>query len=62
MRIKKCLDYFLPKFTNYLNENFGKNNYNIIIVEEKTPETNTFNLGKTINIGFDIVKNKMKDF
>lgn len=59
-RFWHCLDFFLPKFKEYI-ESGPKFNYEIIVVEEHTPETITFNLGRTINIGFDIVKDQMEE-
>ena len=60
-RFKSCLDQFLPIFQSYLDSNIGKERYELIIVQEHTPETTTFNLGRTINIGFDLVKDSMED-
>lgn len=60
-RFKSCLDEFLPNFKSYLDSNIGEEKYEIIIVEENTPETITFNLGRTINIGFDIFKDSMEE-
>ena len=60
-RFKECLDVFLPRFKDYLDRNIGKDNYNLLIVEEHAPETQTFNLGRTINIGFDLVRDQMEE-
>lgn len=59
-RFKSCLDKFIPEFQSYLNKNMP-NNYELFVVEEHSPDTSTFNLGRTINIGFDLVKNTMND-
>lgn len=60
-RFKSCLDEFLPKFQSYLDGSIGKGNYDLIMVEEHSPETTTFNLGRTINIAFDVLKSSMED-
>lgn len=60
-RFKGCLNEFLPKFKIYLDRNLGVGNYEFFIVEENSPETITFNLGRTINIGFDLEKENMNE-
>lgn len=60
-RFKGCLDVFIPNFKRYLNACMGESNYELFIVEEHTPETCVFNLGRTINIGFDLAKDRMED-
>lgn len=60
-RFRACLDVFVPEFSEYLNKSVGEKNYEMFVVEEHSPEINVFNLGRTINIGFDLVRHKMKD-
>jgi hypothetical protein len=57
-KYKKALDAFIDPFLNYLNTNL--NNYQIIIVEQSEKNI-LFNLGRTINIGFDLMKESMKE-
>jgi len=60
---KHALEAFLDPFREYLNKNLE--NYEIIIVEQMTGPTRNgktlFNLGRNINIGFDIFSKDMKD-
>ena len=74
-KYKKSLDNFLPEFIKYLDEFVI--DYNICIVEQLGGSTDNglpkdyqiedfkseefFNLGRTINIGFDLYKNFIKD-
>lgn len=71
----KALDEFIEPFTSYLNST--NIDYEIILVEQLGGGSNTtlpsyyshlikdndefFNLGRTINIGYDILKDKMLD-
>jgi hypothetical protein len=59
-KYKKALDSLLPDFKNYLKNNLD--NFELFIVEQeegKQLENDTlFNLGRTINIGYDLIKSK----
>lgn len=51
---KSHLDQFIPYMNNYLSKNIG-NNFYIVVVEQLN--TNLFNRGTLINIGFELEKN-----
>ena len=57
-KYQKALDSFIEPFTSYLKSNL--NDYVLYIVEQNNTH-DLFNLGRTINIGFDLYKDKMKD-
>jgi hypothetical protein len=57
-KYQKALDSFIDPFIKFLNINLKK--YKIIIVEQ-AGNHNLFNLGRTINIGYDLMKNSMND-
>ena len=61
-KYQTALDNFIAPFCEYIKNNI--NNYEIIIIEQSGGQTynggeELFNLGRTINIGYDILKNKI---
>lgn len=57
-KYKKALDLFLNPFLDYLNSNI--NDYVVYIVEQNEKDE-LFNLGRTINIGFDLYSKEIKN-